>query len=125
MVIEELVKTVLAEMRQLAKTETVIGNPVAVGEVSIIPVSRLSIGFGAGGGHSTKEHGEGEATGGGASVEPVAFFVIRGNDVELVSINKQDAHWAKALKLVPQIFEKVRDMTAKSPETTGEESGEQ
>ena len=113
MIIEALVKTVLAEMRTLAKTETVIGQPFTLEGVSIIPVTRLSIGFGAGGGKGVKDQGEGEATGGGATIEPVAFFVVRGDDVELISINQKDPQWAKAVRLVPQIIEKVKEMASK------------
>ncbi|MCK5146942.1 sporulation protein [bacterium] len=120
MVIEELVKTVLSEMRQLAKTETVIGDPVKIGDVTLIPVSRLSIGFGVGGGQAGKEKNEAEATGGGATVEPLAFFVIRGDEVELVSIKKQEAQWTKLLKLVPDLFDKVKDISSKDSPTPTE-----
>ena len=121
MVIEALVKTVLSEMRQLAKTETVIGEAVAIGDVTIIPVSKLSIGFGVGGGQRGSKNSEGEATGGGATVEPVAFFVIRGDSVELVSINKNNTQWSKLINMVPDLVSKVNQYTHKEGDSAEEE----
>ena len=50
MSVEDLVRTLMQEFRQIVKTETVVGEPVAVGETVLIPVSKISFGFGAGGG---------------------------------------------------------------------------
>ena len=76
MVIEELVKTVLTELRSITRTENVIGEPVKCEKVTVIPVSRISVGFGAGGGAGKKEQNQGEATGGGASIDPIAFTTV-------------------------------------------------
>jgi len=59
MVIEDLVKTVLSELREITKTETVVGEPIKVGKTTILPVSRISVGFGVGGGRSDKKSGMG------------------------------------------------------------------
>jgi len=108
MVIEELVKTVLSELREISKTETVVGRPLKVGEMTILPVSRISVGFGAGGGKRDGKDGKGEGTGGGVSVEPVAFIVVRGEKVDLITLKKEEVGWGKVIDLVPQIMEKVR-----------------
>ena len=113
MVIEDLVKTVLSELREITKTETVVGEPIKVGKTTILPVSRISVGFGVGGGRSDKKSGMGEGTGGGVSIEPLAFFVVRDEKVELVTIKKEDIGLGKVIDLVPQIVEKVKNFKEK------------
>lgn len=116
MVIEDLVKTVLTELRAITKTKTVVGEPLKLGETTIVPVSKISLGFAAGGGMKDSENGKGEGTGGGATIEPVAFFVVRGDKVDLVTIKKEDVGLGKFIDLVPQIVEKVKDFKQKKTE---------
>ena len=48
--VETLIERVLGELHRIVQTETVIGTPVQAGDLTIIPVSKISFGFGAGGG---------------------------------------------------------------------------
>ena len=107
MVIDNLVDTILSRLKELSRTETVVGEPVTLEHVTIIPVSKLSVGFGAGGGTGSDDKGKGEASGGGASIEPVAFFVIREEKVELVTIKKDGSNLSKFMELVPRIMDSV------------------
>lgn len=114
MVIEALVKTVLSELRQITKTENVVGDAISVGETTIVPVSKITVGFAVGGGKKdSKNGGGGEGTGGGATIEPLAFFVVRGEKVDLVTIKKEDIGLSKFIDLVPQIVEKVKEYKEK------------
>ncbi|MFH1943758.1 MAG: spore germination protein GerW family protein [bacterium] len=113
MVIETLVKTVLSELKEITKTETVIGKPIIVGKATIVPVSRISIGFAVGGGKKDSKSGSGEGTGGGASIEPIGFIVVRGEKVDLITVQKQDVGLGKVIDLVPQIVERVKDFKEK------------
>lgn len=110
MMIEKLVDTVLSRLKDICKTETVIGKPLKLEDITIIPVSKLSVGFGAGGGLKKNENGKGEASGGGASIEPVAFFVVREKKVELVTIKNDGTGLSKFLDLVPKIMDSVKDL---------------
>ena len=91
MAIEKLAETLLEKLRFITKAETVIGEPIQAGDTTVVPVSRVSVGFGFGG-HQGK--GDTSASGGGASVDPVAFLVIKG---ALVS---------KIMDIVPDITNK-------------------
>ncbi len=113
MIIEDLVKTVLSELREITRTETVVGKPLKLEETTIVPVSKISIGFGMGGAKGEKEK-QGEGTGGGVSVEPVAFIVVRGEKVDLITIKKEDIGLKKLIDLVPQVVEKVKEYKKKS-----------
>ncbi len=113
MVIEALVETVLAKLREVAQTETVIGKPITVKNITLVPVSRVSIGFGAGGGKQERDGKGGECTGGGMSIEPLAFVVIRDEKVELVSMKGEESTIAKVIDLIPDVVEKVKDFRSK------------
>ncbi len=103
MAIEKLAETLLEKLRFITKAETVIGNPIQAGEATVIPVSRVSVGFGLGG-HQNK--GDTTASGGGASVEPVAFLVINGEDVRIMPINKDSSLVSKVMDIVPDVVNK-------------------
>ncbi|MBN2414734.1 sporulation protein [bacterium] len=118
MVIEDLIKTVLDELRKMTRTENVVGDPLKLDTATIIPVSRISVGFGAGGGAGTGDTGRGEATGGGASIEPVAFIVIRDDKVELISVKEEKMSLGKVIDLVPGLIDKVKEAGKKQKDET-------
>jgi sporulation protein YtfJ len=109
MVIEELVKTVLSELKQITQTETVIGEPITAGGVTVIPVSKVSVGFGIGGGKAGEKNREGEGTGGGVMIEPVAFIVIREKNVELLSMKKENTGLGQVIDLIPEVVQKIKE----------------
>lgn len=82
-----ILKDLIVELKSLAKTETVVGAPVAAGEYTIIPISRVSLGVGAGGGAGETEKkvaaGEGGGGGGGIRVMPVALVAVHGADLHV------------------------------------------
>ena len=103
MAIEKLAETLLEKLRFITKAETVIGEPIQAGDTTVVPVSRVSVGFGFGG-HQGK--GDTSASGGGASVDPVAFLVIKGDDVRVMPITKDSSLVSKIMDIVPDITNK-------------------
>ncbi|MCF7803496.1 MAG: sporulation protein [Candidatus Marinimicrobia bacterium] len=119
--IEELIKSVLPELRQIAKGQTVVGEPIQAGDSTVIPVSKVSVGFGAGGGGSEKDNGQGSGTGGGASIEPVAFIVITDGKVQLVPLTSKDTTIGKVIDMVPEILDRV-GLKGQGPKQSDEET---
>jgi sporulation protein YtfJ len=112
MALEDLMKEVSAELERLVSTETVIGKTMVVGETTIIPVTKVSFGFGTGGGEGKKngaEEGFGGGGGAGAKIEPVAFIVVSPEGTKLMSLSGQ-TDFGKILESVPGLIEKVRSM---------------
>ena len=103
MAIEKLAETLMEKLRCITKAETVIGEPIQAGESTVVPVSRVSLGFGFGG-HQGK--GDTSASGGGASVDPVAFLVIKGDDVRIMPITKDSSLVSKVMDIVPDVMNK-------------------
>lgn len=82
---QNILKDLLAELKTIARTETIVGAPITAGEYTLVPVSRVSIGVGAGGGAGEMEKksqtGEGGGGGGGIRISPVAILAVRGGDL--------------------------------------------
>lgn len=115
--IEKLVKTTLGEIEKVLGSKTVVGEPVTVGESTIIPL--LSIGFGFGGaggsgaGDAKKREGvEGMAGGGGAGggVKPIAVIIIDKDGARIESIKGGMASALEKIgESVPKVMEKFAD----------------
>ena len=123
MAIEDMVRTMLHELREIVKTETVVGEPLVLGEITIIPVSKISFGFGAGGGQSEKDDGN-SGTGGGGSVQPVAFIVIQKGKAQLLSIEDKSMSIADLLKYAPDVIEKIKAIKDKRKKQKDGEEGD-
>lgn len=122
--IHEIIGT---KIKDLAKTETIVGDPIQVGETSIIPVVSIMAGWGAGAGSgkaAPKEQaggsGGGGGGGGGVRITPVAFIVIKGDDVNLLTL--KEARLTKMADLIPAVVEGIQAARQrKAPEAEGEE----
>jgi sporulation protein YtfJ len=125
MSVEDLIRTLLGEFQHIVKTETVIGEPLTVGEVTIIPVSKVSFGFGAGGsGSEGGKSGGGGGTGGGASLEPLAFLVIQDGRVQLLPLKEKEGTLGKLMEIVPDLYAKAREFRSRREKKKGDaESG--
>lgn len=109
MSVEDLIRTVMTEFRQIVKAETVVGEPIDIGGTVVVPVSRISFGFGAGGG-GDKSDGSGSGTGGGASVEPLAFVVIRDGKAQILPVQEKEGSIKGLLDLAPDLLAKVKTL---------------
>jgi uncharacterized spore protein YtfJ len=109
----DVIKTAMDQIQYIAKTETVIGEPIHAGNVVLIPVSRISVGFAAGGAGNDNKAGSGAGTGGGVNITPVAFISIVDDKVQVHPVTKSDAGLGKILALAPDLIKKVADFMGK------------
>ena len=108
MAVEELVQIITEQLKNIAYTETHVGKPIEVGTTTVIPVSKISIGFGAGGAKEGQDGRSAGGGGGGFSVEPVAFLVVRQDgSVELCHLNAPGSPASKLIELLPEVIEQV------------------
>ncbi len=83
----EIIEGVVGQLKEIARTETIVGEPITVGNKTLVPIVRISVGFGAGGGEGSDDKdraGFGGGGAGGARVEPAAFIVIDENGISLL-----------------------------------------
>jgi uncharacterized spore protein YtfJ len=71
---EEILKTTVDELEKLLTTKNIIGEPIDLGEKTVIPVARYGFGFGGAGGHG--QMGDGTGSGAGGGIEPVALIIV-------------------------------------------------
>jgi len=80
-----ILNSFLPQLKSFVKSETVFGDPYHVGEVTIIPVNSVKVGFGFGSGDTKGLDSAGG--GGGVLLTPVAFLVVKNGDVTIQSLS--------------------------------------
>ncbi|MGN0107155.1 MAG: GerW family sporulation protein [Hominilimicola sp.] len=96
----------------LIDANSVVGEPVVAGDgTMIVPISRVSFGFGGGGSEFDSQKSEnphfGGGMGGGASVKAEAFLVINNNNVRLIPMGGSSSPIDKIVDLMPDMIDKV------------------
>ncbi len=133
--INDLMGTVMEKLRNMADTSTVIGESIVTPDgITIIPVSRVSMGFASGGSDFTGKHQkEGQAspfgggTGGSVKVEPIAFVVIKAGQVRVMTIEPPASTTVdRVIDSAPEIVDKISAMIdkKKAEKAATEESAE-
>lgn len=113
----ELFRIILDEIKAIAKTETIMGDPITVGDKTIIPVCKICIGFGGGGGEGgekEKTGGAGAGGGGGVKIDPAAFIVIKGQEVAI--LGAKPGKLESLFEAIPDLIEKVKEAKEKKKE---------
>ncbi len=129
--IEGLMKTALDSIKSMIDVNTILGEPVETpdGKV-IVPVSRVTFGFAAGGseyeatksetptpkkGDETQTDQEGYPFGGGSgagvSIQPMGFLIVGDGDMRLLPIGGQAAIYDRLLDLAPKVIDQLRHGT--------------
>lgn len=128
--IEGLVRTSLDSIKEMVDVNTVVGDAVnAPDGTVIIPISRVSFGFAAGGGGCDGENqagmqGFGGGSGAGVSVKPVGFLVSSPeHGIRFMNVSNQHTY-EKLLDLVPLAIDKMEDVFAKKKYQMPQESFE-
>ncbi len=104
----EIIGKLMEELRTVAKTETIMGKEIQVGDVTLIPVSRISLGVGAGGGQGSdnKKTGEGGGGGGGVMVTPIAFIAVKAGEISFHGL-KRGGLFSELFDQLPELAEKI------------------
>ena len=109
--IEALVNTAMNKVKELADGEAIVGKPIVTGDgTTIIPVSKVSVGFASGGSDlptkSTKDT-FGGGSGGGVTITPVAFIAIYKGEVKLFQITANSPSGNAIVDMVPTVLDKI------------------
>lgn len=121
--VKELVSSAIGKIHELSDADTVIGDPIKVdGNITIIPISKISYGFAAGGSDLPSKSDK-ELFGGGSSaamsIQPLAFIVISGGDVKLLELGSGNSPANAIVSAVPELITKIQAMFSKKKENDG------
>lgn len=115
--IENLMKTAMESIRAMVDVNTVVGDPVETPDGTIIiPISKVSTGFAAGGGEFENSGGNkpenssfpfGGGSGAGVSVKPVGFLVSNGTEVRLLSVDS-NAVFDHLIDVAPRLIQQIK-----------------
>lgn len=113
--VTRIMEGTLEKLRQMVDVSTIIGEPIEAGGATIIPVSKVTYGFTSGGTDlPTKTNNEmfGGAGGGGVTIAPVAFIVIKGDSVRMMQISNFTSSADRAISMIPELLEKVTELVS-------------
>ena len=123
-----MLENTIAKIREMVDVNSVVGTPITTADgVTIIPISKVSVGFGGAGSdfdHKTPSNQEmpfGGGAGGGVKVTPIAFLVIKGDSVRMLPISAAPSTTADRLvEMVPDMLDKVSALMDKKNQNKSE-----
>lgn len=110
-----MLESTIAKIREMVDVNSVIGNPITTPDgVTIIPVSKVSVGFGGGGSDFVSKHVNhqenpfGGGAGGGVKVTPIAFLIVKDGNVRMLPVAAPASTTADRLvEMVPDTLDKI------------------
>ena len=106
-----MLENTIAKIREMVDVNSVIGNPITTPDgVTIIPVSKVSAGFGGGGSDYAKSAtgAFGGGAGGGVSVTPICFLIVKDGAVRMMPVATPANTTAdRIVEMVPDTLEKI------------------
>ena len=109
----------MAKIREMVDSNTIVGEPITTPDgVTLIPVSRLSFGFGCGGGDYGKQTNQmGAGAGAGVRVEPMAFLVVKDGVTRMLPVGTPAITTVdRIVEMVPQVMDRVEGFIDKKRE---------
>ena len=113
--LNDLMGSTMERLRSMVDVNTVVGEPILAGEVTIIPVSMVSVGFASGGSdfasknqRPEQDNSFGGGSGAGLKITPIGFLIVRGENVKLLPVMPPPGGAIdRAVDMVPDLVDKV------------------
>lgn len=109
--LNDLMRSAMEKVREMADSNTVVGQPIATADgVTLIPITKVSFGFGGGGGDYGKVPPKdfGGGVGAGVKIDPVAFLVIKDGITRVMPVAVPPVSTVdRIVEMVPDIMDKV------------------
>ena len=115
-----MLENTIAKIREMVDVNSVVGNPITTPDgVTIIPISKVSVGFGGGGSDfvsrnaNKHENPFGGGAGGGVKVTPIAFLIVKEGSVRMLPVAAPANTTAdRVVEMVPDVLDKVSNFLA-------------
>ena len=117
--ISAMMEASMGKIREMVDSNTVVGEPIVTADgVTLIPVSRLSFGFGCGGGDYGKQPDKlGAGAAAGVRVEPMAFLVVKDGVTRMLPVGTPAITTVdRIVEMVPQVMDRVEGFIDKKRE---------
>lgn len=114
--IKSIMDTTMDKLHAMVDADTIIGKPIVLGEVTLLPVSKVSFGLAGGGSDFPNKHQQqifGGGSGAGVTITPVAFIAVSGTNVKMMPIYNEMNTVDKAINMAPELLDKVKELFTK------------
>ena len=109
--VPKMLENTIAKIREMVDVNSVIGDPITTPDgVTIIPVSKVSVGFGGGGSDYAKSTKDafGGGAGGGVKVTPICFLIVQNGSVRMMPVAAPASTTAdRIVEMVPDTLDKI------------------
>ncbi len=112
--ISQLMQTTMDNVKNVLKVDTVVGDPIVTPDgITLVPISKISLGFGGGGVEfNGKKAGEARPYGGGnatgVKIEPIGFLVIKEGTVRMINVTPPASNTVdRIIDMVPQVMDRI------------------
>lgn len=113
--LNDLMRDGMDKVRAMVDTNAIVGQPISTPDgVTLIPISRVSMGFGGGGAafgnkkDASSEGNLGAGIGSGVKIDPVAFLIVKDGHVRVMPVALPAASTVDRLvEMVPDMVDKV------------------
>ena len=118
--IQGMMYTAMQSLKEMIDVNTIVGDAVTAPDGTvIIPISKVAVGFGVGGSEFSPEKNTpvnpengkmfGGGSGGGISINPVAFMVVSNGQFKLVPVGEESTVYERLLYNLPEAVDKIAD----------------
>jgi len=125
--ISSMMEVSMQKIKEMIDANTIVGEPISTPDgITLIPVSKVTLGF-AGGGTDFEQakvskSGFGGGTGAGINIIPVAFIVIKSGKVDMIYITPPKSTTVdRILDAVPDVLETIGEFMDRGHDDTTEE----
>ena len=121
----DILQEAMGKVREMVDANTIVGQPILSDGVTLIPISKVSFGFGGGGGDYTPKTGTEKnltaGLGAGVKITPVAFLVVKDGAVRVLPVAVPAATTLDRLvEMVPDAVDKVSAFFSKKADHEAE-----
>ena len=124
--IQSLMETTFETIKGSIDANTIIGDPIQTDTTVVVPISKVTIGFGIGGGEYSKGYDENKlkeniegkedtnfagGSAGAISIQPVAFVVVENGETRLMSLDNSINMVDNILAVTPKVIEKIQKLS--------------
>ena len=126
--LSNMIENTLTKIKDMISVNDVVGSPITTPEgVTIIPISKVIVGFGGVGSDFVSKNANkpenpfGGGVGGGVNVTPVAFIIIKGDSIRMMPVAAPANTTAdRVVELVPDVLDKISAFVDSHTEKKGE-----
>lgn len=115
--VTDMMEVTMQKIKEMVDVSTIIGDPInAPDGTTIIPISKVSFGFGAGGSDFDKNSKIfGGGGGAGVTIQPLGFLIISNGDVKILPMDNPGNASERAVSLIPEVINTIFDAFKKKP----------